>query len=386
MNAAAFAFHVSVMTLLLNLVKTPFESLIIAYEKMSFYAYISIADVFLKLLNAFMLLYVAVDTLKLFSVNILVIALIVGCSTAFYCIRNFKKVKIENPLRNWDFPLFKELMSFSGWSLFGSVASMTANQGVNILLNLFFGVVVNAAMGIASQVNGAVIQFVSNFQVAFRPQLVKYYAQGNIDALKILISNTSKYSYLLLFAIVCPVCFNIDLLLKLWLKSFPEYAAEFCIMMLIYALLETLSAPMWMTVQATGKIKKYQIVISTCISMNIFMSYVLLKNGFAPIYVLVIKCFLDIVCMFVRLVFMKKMSAFRIIAYLKKVIFPLLVVSGLGVAFFLLLREYSGLGALFGKMVAFYVFFFLIVFAICFDKSERKKIFAFMKSKIGARK
>ena len=315
MNAAAFAFHMSVLTLLLNLIKTPFESLIIAYEKMSFYAYISIADVFLKLLNAFMLLYVAVDKLKLFSINILVITLIVGCVTAFYCVRNFKKVRIENPRENWDFPLFKELMSFSGWSLFGSVASMTANQGLNILLNLFFGVVVNAAMGIANQVNAAVVQFVSNFQVAFRPQLVKYYAQGNIDALKSLIINTSKYSYLLLFAVVCPVCFNIDLLLKLWLKNPPEYAAEFCIMMLIYALLETLSAPMWMTVQATGKIKRYQIVISCVMSLNIVFSYFFLRAGFAPVAVLAIKCCMDVFYLLVRLIFMKIKIDFSISAF-----------------------------------------------------------------------
>ena len=384
MNAAVFAFHMSVLTLLLGLIKTPFESLIIAYEKMSFYAYISIADVLLKLLNAILLLYVAVDKLKLFSVNILAITLIVGCVTVIYCVRNFKNVQIEIPRQNWDFPLFKELMSFSGWSLFGSVASMTANQGLNILLNLFFGVVVNAAMGIASQVNAAIVQFVGNFQVAFRPQLVKYYAQGNINALRSLIINTSKYSYLLLFAIVCPVCFNIDLLLKLWLKNPPEYAAEFCIMMLIYALLETLSAPMWMTVQATGKIKRYQIIISCVISLNIIISYLFLKAGFGPVTVLIIKCCLDIVYLIVRLIFMKVKIQFPIKMYLSKTLFPISVVTIISVVSvnFISKTIDNGYIQLIVTAILFVFIYSFLLLLIAFDKNEKKKVYEILKKRI----
>ncbi len=326
-NAAYFAFHISILTLLFDLIKTPFEALIIAYEKMSFYAYISFADVILKLFNAILLLYISYDKLKVFSVNILIISIIILGITALYCKQSFNNIKIQSPQKNWDKSLFKELMGFSGWSLFGSAASMSANQGLNILLNVFFGVVINAAMGIATQVNAAVVQFVNNFQLAFRPQLVKYYAQGNLDALKRMIISTSKYSYLLLFAIVCPVCFNIQFLLKIWLKNPPEYAAEFCIMMLIYALLETLSAPMWMTVQATGKIKTYQLVISSVISLNIVLSYIFLKKGFGPATVLAIKCCLDVVYLIVRLIFMKVKINLSLKEFLKRTILPIILVS-----------------------------------------------------------
>lgn len=380
-DAATFAFHISVITLLLNLIKTPFESLIIAYEKMSFYAYISIADVLLNLLNAFMLLYVAVDKLMLYSVNTLAITLIVGCTMVFYCIRNFKKVRIENPRKNWDFPLFKELMCFSGWSLFGSFASMTANQGLNILLNLFFGVVVNAAMGIASQVNAAVVQFVNNFQVAFRPQLVKYYAQGNIGALKSLIFNTSKYSYLLLFAIVCPVCFNIELLLKLWLKNPPDYAAEFCIMMLIYALLETLSAPMWMTVQASGKIKKYQVVISGVMLLNIISSYLFLKAGFGPVTVLIIKCCLDVAYLIVRLFFMKVKIQLSIKDFCIRTLLPVSLVTSFAVSLTYITsvhceKGYSHLGLTTG---VFFVAYMFSLFFFGLNTNERSQIKKYIK-------
>lgn len=384
-DAAFFAFHMSVLTLLLNLLKTPFESLIIAYERMSFYAYISIADVLLKLINAFLLLYVSLDKLKIFAANILVISAIVICVTVVYCRRNFKNVKIQVPRKNWDLPLFKELVGFSGWSLFGSVASMSANQGLNLLLNMFFGVVVNAAMGIANQVNTAVVQFVSNFQVAFRPQLVKYYAQGNISALQALIINTSKYSYLLLFAIACPICFNIHAILNLWLGTPPDYAAEFCIMMLIYALLETLSAPMWMTVQATGKIKKYQIVISACISLNFFLSYCLLRKGFPPISVLVVKCVLDVACLEIRMFFLKKMIGFSPLNYLKVVIFPLLVISVLSVLSFILV-ENDGVINCAVRIVVFYVVFFSLTFLFVFDSNEKHKILSFVQAKVGSRK
>lgn len=328
-EAAYFAFHMSVLTLVINLLRTPFEALIIAYERMSFYAYISIADVLLKLLNAFLLLYVSFDKLKIYSLNMLVISVIVLIVTLGYIKSNFRDVKIQHPRYNWDKSLFKEMMGFSGWSLFGSVASMTANQGLNILLNLFFGVVVNAAMGIANQVNTAVVQFVSNFQVAFRPQIVKYYAQNNIEELRRLILNTSKYSYLLLFAIACPVCFNMDFLLRVWLKNPPEYATEFAVMMLIYALLETLSAPMWMTVQATGKIKKYQLVISSVMFLNIVLSYIFLKIGFGPVTVLLIKCCLDFVYLIVRLIFMKAKIDFSIKEFIKRTILPIFIVSAL---------------------------------------------------------
>ena len=382
-DAALFAFHMSVLTLLISLLKTPFESLIIAYERMSFYAYISIAEVLMKLLNAILLLYVSFDKLKIFAANILIITVIVLCLTAFYCCRKFKSVSIQSPQKNWDLPLFKELMGFSGWSLFGSVASMTANQGLNLLLNLFFGVVVNAATGIASQVNSAVIQFVNNFQVAYRPQLIKYYAQGNIETLKQLIINTSKFSYLLLFAIVCPVCFNIDFLLKIWLKNPPEYAAEFSVMMLIYALLETLSAPMWMTVQATGKIKRYQIVISSVISLNIVFSYLFLKAGFSPVMVLIIKCCLDVVYLVVRLYFMKKMVSFSIVLYLKSVILPLILVSSAIICVVSLVKGFDGWEGFVLKNAVFFPTYFILVFVLGLKVPERKKILEHLKMRMG---
>lgn len=380
-NAAFFAFHMSVMTLVVSLIRTPFDALIIAYERMSFYAYISIADVLLKLLNAFLLIYVSFDKLKIYSLNMLVISTIVLVVIFIYVKRNFKAIKIQQPRYNWDKSLFTEMMKFSGWSLFGSVAQMSANQGLNILLNLFFGVTVNAAMGVANQVNSAVVQFVSNFQVAFRPQIVKYYAQNNLEELRKLVSNTSKYSYLLLFAVACPVCFNMDFLLHLWLKNPPDYASEFAIMMLIYALLEALSAPMWMTVQATGKIKKYQIIISSVIFTNIVISYSLLKMGFRPISVLATKCIVDVACVLVRIIFMKKMIGFEILSYAKDVLAPAIILSLLGAIVFITLSSYHGLFFLSLKTIVFFIVYLPLCFLFALKSDEKKKVVEFIKKR-----
>lgn len=383
-NAAYFAFHMSVLALVVNLIRTPFEALIIAYERMSFYAYISIADVLLKLFNALLLLYVSIDKLKIYSLNMLIISAIALIITFIYTKRSFKTIKIQQPRYNWDKSLFKEMIGFSGWSLFGSVAQMTANQGLNILLNLFFGVVVNAAMGIANQVNSAVVQFVSNFQVAFRPQIVKYYAQNNLEELRTLILNTSKYSYLLLFAIACPVCFNMDFLLQAWLKNPPEYATIFAIMMLIYALLETLSAPMWMAVQATGNIKKYQLVISIVMSLNIVLSYIFLKMGFGPVTVLVIKCYLDVIYLIVRLFFMKAKINFSFKDFLRRTMLPIFLVSALcfvGV-YFASKTASSDLIRLLVTTSVFLVLYVSSVFFIALNKKERIQFLSFVVDKL----
>ena len=275
------------------------------------------------------------------------------------------------------------MLSFSGWNLFGSVASMTANQGLNILLNLFYGVAVNAAMGIANQVNGAVNQFVSNFQVAFRPQLVKNYASGSLDSLRILIISTSKYSFILLFGIVCPFIFNMHFILELWLGDVPFYTAEYCTLILVYTLLETLSAPMWMTVQATGCIRTYQLVMSSVIFLNILFSYYFLHLGFTPLVVLVIKCCLDFVYLAVRLLFIRRMIQFPIGFYIKNVVLRLIIIVFLSIvsiyAFTLLML--SGWFKLVFSCISFILVYIPIVYYIGLNTNERNMLMTMFRSK-----
>lgn len=361
--AAKYVFLFSMLSFIIGLFKTPYESLIIANEKMAFYAYMSILDVVLKLLFVYSLFVVTFDKLIVYSLGIMFITLFNFLCTFFYCNKKFSYIRKWKRLNK---KTFNSLLSFSGWSLFGSLASMSQNQGLNILLNIFFGVIVNAAMGIATQVSGAINQFVANFQVAYRPQIVKNYASGNIDRLNKLISDSSKFSYLLLFAFVCPVIFNIDIILKLWLGNVPEYASELCICMLIYALLETLSAPMWMTVQATGKIKTYQMVISSVIGLNIVLSYIFLRLGFPPETVLIIKCCLDLGYLAIRLAFIKRMVGFNIVKYLVDVICPLVIIS----LSTIIIISYLNLNILYqnflSKLIAISLLFFIIYLPIVY--------------------
>lgn len=385
-EAALFAFHASMLTFVASLIKLPFDALILAHEKMSFYAIISFMDAALKLLNAFSLAYLMVDKLYLYSFNVLIIICIGLFATAFYCLRKFKYISFKRPKEIWDKKTFRDLFNFSGWSLFGAVANMTANQGLNILLNVFFGVIINAAMGIANQVNAAISQFATSFQTAFRPQIVKYYASNEIETLEVLIKRTSKLSYILLFGLLCPTWFNMSYILELWLgvENVPEYTAEFSILMTTYALLNSLSAPMWMTVQATGTIKKYQIVISSAIFLNIVFAYIFLLMGFPPTIVLLIKCVLDILYLAIRLHFMKTMINFNIGDYLNKVMMPLFVLSIVPIVILMVVVTLveTGLVRAIATIIGFYLLYIPLVLYVALTKNERDVILEYATNKI----
>lgn len=384
LDAALFAFHASMLTFVANLLKLPFDALILAHEKMSFYAIISFLDAVLKLLNAFSLAYLVADKLILYSFNVLIIICLGLFVTVFYCFRKFKYISLKKNKEIWDRNTFKELFDFSGWSLFGAVANMTANQGLNILLNVFFGVVINAAMGIASQINSAITQFATNFQTAFRPQIVKYYAANEIMNLKLLIKRTSKLSFLLLFGLLCPIWFNMDFILNLWLgvDNVPQYTATFCVLMTTYALLNSLSAPMWMTVQATGTIKKYQLIISSAIFLNIIFAYIFLLLGFPPTIVLLIKCILDILYIAIRMYFMKIMINFSIADFINEVIKPLVIVSliPIGLLFFIIKVTDVGIIRVIVTCGGFYFAYLPLAYFVAISKTERQVIGEYVKN------
>ena len=212
--AANWVFQCSILTFIINILNTPFNSAIIAYEKMSFYAYISIFEALARLAVVYFLLLTSSDKLIVYGILIVAVTLSVTTLYKFYCRKSIKDIQIH-----WvkDKQLLKQLLSFSGWSMVNSIANISADQGSNMLLNIFFGVTVNAAMGIANQVSAAINQFVINFQTAFRPQIIKSYAENDIKYLYRLICRSSKFSFLLLFFVICPILFKTDFILNLWL-------------------------------------------------------------------------------------------------------------------------------------------------------------------------
>lgn len=337
MKAANWVYQFSILTFLINILRVPYHSSIIAHERMSFYAYLSIIEGLLKLAVVFLLQNSGFDKLIFYGFLILIVAIIVLVAYIMYSLKNFESAYY---MLFWDKKLFYRLISFSGWTLFGSFANVGSRQGINILLNIFFGVTVNAAMGIANQVNNAINGFVQNFQTAFRPQIVKSYAAKDEHYLNNLILQTSRYSFFLLYIISLPLLLNTEVILQLWLKIVPQYAVSFVRLILIFSLIESVSGPLWMTVQATGKIKKYQIIISIIILSNLLISYIFLKTGHTPNIVLLVRIAISIVCLFYRLNFLKQNIGLNSTHFLLEVLFRIILVVSVSYIILLLVYKY----------------------------------------------
>lgn len=322
--AVILTYQFAILSTCINMIRAPYNAAIIAYEKMSFYAYISIIEAILRLLIVFLLLLANFDRLIFYSFLMFVVIGIVTLGYYVYCKSHFSTCRYTY---HWNKDLYKRLMGFSGWSMFGGVANIGASQGLNILLNMFFGVTINAAMGIANQVQSAVYSFVGNFQTAFNPQIVKSYASGDRNYFIDLIVRTSKYSYFLLFTISLPLYICCEEVLSLWLGNIPEYAVSFCRLMILFSLLDAMQGPLWVSVQATGKIRDYQILMSVMILSNLPLSYLFLKQGYSPEVVLTIRCLLNLLILFVRLWYLRHLYDFPVWRYGREVICRIVCVT-----------------------------------------------------------
>ena len=380
MDAANWAYQCSVLSICVSFIQIPYSASVIASEKMSFFAYIAIIEVMLKLCVAFLLVYIEFDKLKLYSVLLCCIAILVFmcyrlyCSTTiFFC--HYKCL--------WDRKVFSELLSFSGWMLLGAAVGVGATQGTNIFLNIFYGVAVNAAVGVSNQVNAAVNLFVSNFQTAFMPQIVKLYAIGDTCQLEGLINRSSRFSILLLFALACPLMLNIDFVLNLWLKNVPEHTSTFCIMILTYSLIEAMSKPVGLAIHATGKIKYYNIFMSIALSMNILFSFIFLKLGFFPEIVTVISIFVCVLCLIIRLCIAQHYCILNIQEYVWNVVLRVVAVVLVTIPAPIYISQcYTDWKAFFISSLVFVLIFIIAVYFVGFTHAERVKVFVHAKTKI----
>jgi len=326
MQAANWVYQFTIITFIINILIVPYNACLIAFEKMSFYAYVSIAESVLRLAMAFLLQFIFLDKLIAYAGLISIICFIILLLYVLYCRHSFLICRYTF---FWESPLFKKLLSFSGWSLLGSFSDVAVVQGINLLLNMFLGVVVNAAMGIAYQVNAALNSFVLNFQTAFKPQLIKIYANGDKQYLHNLIIQTSKMSFSLLLILVLPVLLNTSLILHWWLKTVPDYTVSFCQLVIISSLIDAIAGPLWITVQATGNIKKYQIVISSVLLTNLIVSYFLLKTGFDSTFVLWTRILICAIALIIRLFFVRKLTGLSIRMFTKKVFIKIIIATAI---------------------------------------------------------
>lgn len=328
-QAAIWVLHFSLASFVINLMSVPQMASITAHEKMSAYAYIGTMEGLLRLAVAVLISRSSSDRLVLYSALMMVTVLMVRAAYGIYCRRNFPECRYR-----WvkDALLVKEMFSFAGWNFIGASSGVLRDQGGKILVNLFYGTAVNAARGVAMQLNGAVQGFVTNFMTAVNPQITKSYASGDHGYMYYLISKSSRMSYYLLFVLALPVLFNTGYILDIWLEEVPAHSALFVQLFLIFTLSESLSNPLITAQLATGNIRNYQLVVGGLQLLNIPVSYAFLKAGAVPEVTVMVAIAISQICFFARLFMLKGMIGLPVGDFLKKVYMNVLGTTALSLA------------------------------------------------------
>ena len=315
--AANVVYQSSILSFIITLLCIPYNASIIAMERMNVFAYSSIVDAGLKLIIACFLSYFAMDQLKVYAILIFISIASVQLYYVWYCRRYFYFCRYSHCK---DLKLFRIMLSFAGWNMIGALANILRGHGLNILINLFFNPVLNAAYGIAFQVNNAITSLTNNFYTAVRPQLVKLYASGNSKEMLDLGYQSSRFAFYLMLIIVVPIMLNTNKILSIWLQDVPEYTVIFLRIIIVSSLIEVLSIPLANMLQASGKIKIYQMTVSVLFLSNIPISYLLLHLDYCPEITLLVNLLLIILSMFPRLYICKNIIGLSINEYFQKVI------------------------------------------------------------------
>tara|TARA_R110002020_G_scaffold185352_1_gene382906 strand:+ start:143 stop:1663 length:1521 start_codon:yes stop_codon:yes gene_type:complete len=383
LNQANFVYQFSIIASIITISQVPFNSLILAKERMNIFAIISVVEVILKLLIVYFLYISPFDKLKTYSFLVVIVSLIISSIYKVYCLKNFKESKFKIYK---DRVFFIELLKYSGWNLFGNFAAISKQQGINVLLNIFFGSVLNATFGVMLQVQNAVGSFVQNFQTAINPQIYKNYAQGNFSRVETLIFQSSRFSFFLLLILISPIIFNIKFLLNWWLKNPPEYSDIFVTLILINLLIECISYPLITAALATGKIKNYQIVVGTILFLNLPISYIFFKYFDNPVIFLYVAIVLSLVSLCFRAFFLRSLINFRVFYFLKNSIFPMLFLFSINSIFFLFLKRYIILSNNFLDMINSSIMISFVnlisIYLIGINRFEKEMIKSFIIKKI----
>ena len=339
LNAAVWIFHFSVISLFFSIINVPYKALIIAHEDMNTYAIISLLEVIAKLFIAFFIVKCILDKLIVYGFLLMIVSIVVQFFYMYYCMKKYKEGKFK---LYWENKLFCSMSSFAGWNLIGVFAGIAYNQGVNIVLNIIGGPIVNAARAIAFQVSGAANQLVTNFQLAVNPPIMKAYATNDKSLFRLVISSC-KLSYILLLFIVVPFILEAPFILGIWLKNVPDFAVDFARLALIDIVICSLAGPLHTLVQASGEVKKYQLIISGILLLNLPLSYFLLKIGFHFNVTFFISIVLSVLALITRFFLLKKWIVVDFSFLIKYFFIPItivtLIIMALGLVLLRLLPE-----------------------------------------------
>lgn len=361
MTAAMVVYQCSVVSTMMMIMSFPYNADIIAHERMSAFAYISIFEVFANLGVVYILHLNFMDKLALYGILLLCVKISVILVYRIYCKSHF----IESRFR-WLFDpsLFKEMLSFTGWNLWGGIAGTLMGQGINILLNLFFGPAVNAARGLAVQVQSAVQMFATNFQTALNPQMMKTYAAGDMRSMHMLLFRSAKFTFMLLLCLMLPLMLEVDTVLVLWLKKVPEYTNIFVCLMLCISMVDAVSNPFMTASAATGKVKFYQSVVGGILLSIVPIAYITLKFGAPPYTVFLVHLSVALIAFIARLLIVRNLIKLSLREYMTKALLPCVYVAIPSVIVSLFLKNMMFEGRIYAILTIILAVFIVAVFSI----------------------
>lgn len=328
MYAAKWVYQFSIFSCMVNIMCVPYNALITSHEKMNVYAILSIIETVLKLVIVWMLLIFDYDKLILYAILMFSVSLLIRVLNQAYTIRTFKDIHF---VKRKDLKTLKEMGEYAGWSLVGSLASILFDQGVNVLLNIFFGPVVNAARGVSMQVKNAVVNLSNNFQQALNPQINKSYASGNIEYMHSLIFASSKYTYFIMFMMILPISLLVRQILSVWLVEVPEHTAVFTILILIICVLQAIGQPISNAAGANGNIRNFQLIVGGINLSLLPVAWLLLKIYPVPEIVFCLHILVNIIAQIARLLIVRPMISLSLRKYVRKVVLPCFFVTILSV-------------------------------------------------------
>lgn len=328
LDAAIWVLHCSLIMFCVNLINIPYNACIIAHERMTAFAYVSILEASLRLLICYLIVVSPFDRLISYAVMLVIVSFVIRLVYGIYCSRHFEECKYQ---MIYDRKQLREMTGFAGWTFMTSCSYLFNTQGVNILINIFFGVTLNAARGVATQVDAAIMQFVNNFTMAINPQITKQYACGKTEEMFLLVCRGAKFSYFLLLIFSLPVLFETEYILTMWLKIVPDHAVMFLRLTIIGSMINMLGNTGYTACMATGTVRRYVIWISSVGCLVFPLTWICFTLGMAPesTYVVFILVYVSVDT--VRLYIMKGLLKFPPIMFIKEVVVRILLVSTVAV-------------------------------------------------------
>lgn len=379
MYAANIVYQFSIIAFIVNFLRIPYQALIVSYERMSFFSYVSIIEGCLRLLTSGSLIFIPANKLILYGAIIALISIITIIIYICYCKNN-----LNTAVYNWYWEKIqcKKMLVFSGYSMGISISNVVSQQGGNLLLNYFSGLIANASLGIANQVGAAIMSFASSFQTAFSPQITKLYSNKEYEALFSLVIKASAYSYMLMLIIAVPIITYMRWGLGIWLGEVPEFSVGFCIWITIYQMIDALQAPLNTMIYATGNLKTYTTWLSIFLLLNIPISALMLYFGFSPISVLIIRTSINFITAIVRTLWVKRILNFPIDLYLKSAIFKIFLLTIIICGGCIIIKSLNiGINE-FWLLIASILFSVVCAYYIGIEASERKKILVYIKKRL----